>query len=141
MLFLPLLATQLRFIQFSSNTDNLPKFAEAVCAIDCAHPRLRPHPHRFRFYNGAKRCHCLYVQTLCGLNGEIFDVFIAEGKNNDRGLLMKSCVNDQLRSRGMKALGDRGYNITYTIVAPKDNPNMYLLLITSITSTITSELS
>lgn len=121
---LPHLVSCLDFIKIPDSTSHLPHYAGAVAAIDCsAHPRLRPHPLQSRFYNGAKQFHCLYVQVLCGLNGHIYDVYIGEGKNNDRGMLTVSGVNAKMREKNMKALGDRGYNTTSTIVAPKDNPN------------------
>lgn len=120
---LPLIENNLDYIKFPEVGTILPQFMGASSAIDCtAHRRFRPHPLQCRFYNGGKGYHCLYTQLVCGLNGEIFHVYIAEGRNNDLGLLTKSHIQMELRENKMKCLGDRGYNETETVLVPLHNP-------------------
>lgn len=78
---LPIIKSKLNYIKFPETFPN--KVMGAVGAIDCsAHPKNRSSPQYF-YYNGFKGYHCLYSQVTVGLDGKLYHLYIANGKNND----------------------------------------------------------
>jgi len=85
-------------------------FAGGQFAIDCtSHFRRRVHPGQRLFYRGDKHAHFLTAQVTLSLTGILYDVQIALGHNNDKGLFNLS-IREYVESMNITGLSDRGYS-------------------------------
>ena len=98
-------------------------FEQTQAAIDCtSHFRNRVHPRQADYYRYDKHGFFFSAQILCGLGGELFDVQIGLGHNNDRGMLKLTGLKQKFIEEGSKILGDRGYS--WPIITPDETKSI-----------------
>lgn len=96
-------------------------FCGAQVLIDCSsHLRKRVHPCQQLYYWGDVGGHQLTVQTITDIHGNIIDVVIALGHNNDSGVFNLSGRKDFMEQMNICGLSDRGYNSTH-LIRPDDS--------------------
>jgi hypothetical protein len=79
---------------------------EVYGAVDCTnHPRTRVHPYRSYYYRRDKGFMIL-GQLVTGLNGEIYQVDLLCGHNNDPGAFEISSLKKFLVTHQIKLLSD-----------------------------------
>lgn len=112
---LPKIYVTLREIEWPSRWMQHP-FEGVVGAIDCtAHFRWRVHPKQADYYRGDKHAFFLSAQVVCLLNGEIVNVVLGLGHNNDAGMFKLTGLKEMVISQDLKLLADRGYPSIYTV--------------------------
>ncbi len=81
-----------------------------VGAIDCSpYYRDRIHPFEGDLYRGDHGKHSLTVQLVTALTGELLDVEILLGHNNDSGVFAITGMADFLQLHGIRLAADCGY--------------------------------
>lgn len=96
---------------------------DAAAAIDCTcHSRYRVHPWSCEWYRGDVHEHFVAAQLICDLRGEIMDVQLRLGHNNDRGMYNSTDTEARLAACGIRALADAGYSASDQLVVPSDLP-------------------
>ncbi|KAL6051489.1 DDE Tnp4 domain-containing protein [Balamuthia mandrillaris] len=86
-------------------------FEMVAGAIDCtSHYRCRVHPGQALYYRGDKHGHFLSAQVVCTLDGEILDVQLLLGHNNDKACYKLSGIRVLLHQNGIRLLADDGYS-------------------------------
>jgi len=102
-----------------------PVFAGASAAIDCTcHLRHRVHPWSSEWYRGDVHEHFVAAQLLCSLSGEMYDVQLGLGHNNDRRMYGATNMEERLAQHGIKALADGGYTASEQLLVPSDFPQL-----------------
>lgn len=87
-----------------------PGFSGAQFSIDCtSHYRRRVHPRQELYYRGDKRAHFLTAQVVVSIEGIPYDVQIALGHNNDKGVFNLT-IRDYVQENNILGLADRGYS-------------------------------
>jgi hypothetical protein len=90
-------------------------------AIDCAsHFRFRVHPGQADYYRGDKHRHFLTAQVVTGLDGQIYNMQLGLGHNNDQGMLGLTGMKEFLFNNDIKLLADGGYS-NLRLVVPDEN--------------------
>jgi hypothetical protein len=91
---------------------------ESICgAIDCSpHFRNRTHPGSLFYYRGDYRDYFFTVQAICGLDGELYQVDIGFGHNNDSGMLHLTNMPSFLREHNYNLLADGTYSRKYVVI-------------------------
>jgi hypothetical protein len=85
-------------------------FAGAQFNMDCtSHFRNRVHPGQHLYYRGDKHAHFLTAQVTVSLSGTLYDVRIALGHNNDKGVFNLT-TRDYVEEMNLTGLTDRGYS-------------------------------
>ncbi|MDO8997886.1 MAG: transposase family protein, partial [Sediminibacterium sp.] len=113
---IPILFVKLNYIGWPAQYDINSLGVHAV--IDCsAHPRLRVHPGSADYYRGDKRRNMEVSQVVCGLQGEIYDIVIGKGHNNDQAMFNISGLRMHIELNDFILLADRGYS-HHLIITP-----------------------
>jgi hypothetical protein len=108
-------------------------------AIDCtAHFRRRVHPGQALFYRADKRGHFWYAQVVVGLQGEVWDVKLVAGHNNDQGALHLTGMSDLLAEKELYLAGDGGYSHPHIITMDEHNSPRFNYMISSLRSVVES---
>ncbi len=108
-------------IRFPPSFSPIVELKNAVGAIDCTpHFRERVHPGSLLYYRGDYKDYFLSCQLVVGFDGQLWDVFIGLGQNNDMGIYQQSELSDYLRLKDITLLGDKGYISQLCITAPKE---------------------
>lgn len=80
-------------------------------AIDCtSHFRWRVHPRQADYYRADKHAFFLTAQVVCGLTGELYNVTLGLGHNNDKGMLNLTHMKEFLSDHDLRWLADKGYS-------------------------------
>lgn len=105
---LPILYSRLNYMRPLSNGQ--PQMKGCIGIIDCTpHMRDRVHPRSLDYYRGDKKYYFLTTQAITHLNGDLADVVVALGHNNDQALFKISHTNEYLEKNRLNLLADRGY--------------------------------
>lgn len=113
---IPILFVKLNYIGWPAQYNINSLGVHAV--IDCsAHPRLRVHPGSADYYRGDKRRNMEVSQVVCGLQGEIYDIVIGKGHNNDQAMFNISGLRMHIELNDFILLADRGYS-HHLIITP-----------------------
>jgi hypothetical protein len=89
-------------------------------AIDCTnHPRTRVHPWQANFFRRDKGFMIL-GQVVCGLEGQIYQVDLLSGHNNDAGALIITNMKEFLVTHQIKLLADSSYH-HHLLETPNNN--------------------
>jgi hypothetical protein len=122
---IPLLYNVLReakLIEYPDWSTIVPGFAGSLFNIDCtSHFRRRVHPGQHLYYRGDKHAHFLTAQVMVSLTGVLYDVQIALGHNNDKGVFNLT-VRDYLEQENLTGLADRGYS--HPLLVRPDNTDI-----------------
>ena len=96
-------------------------FKATSAAIDCTpHFRRRVHPQQGDWYRGDKHGHFMNAQVVCSLRGEIYNVQLLQGHNNDQGCFNITKVKQLLEALQLHWLADNGYS-HHRLVVPDDS--------------------
>lgn len=125
---IPRLLSTLHFIGWPRELKQHKALA-IVGAIDCSpYFRDRIHPNSGGLYRGDHGKHALTVQLITSLTGEIYDVVVLLGHNNDSGAYRLTGVDSFLRLHGLKLAADNGYGDIHLVTPSDTNPLNHLLL-------------
>ena len=100
-------------------------FYDANAAIDCtSHLRYRVHPWSAEWYRGDVGEHFVTAQLVCGLDGQMFDVQLGQGHNNDnaKGMYTSTDTETRLADAGIVVLADDGYTTSDRVVTAHSVP-------------------
>jgi len=119
---MPILFCNIKHIKWPECFDSLEHaFEHVVGAIDCSsHFRWRVHPGQVDYYRGDKHAHFLSAEVVCSLDGNIWQVILALGHNNDRGVFKERGTKEFVEEKHIKLLADRGYSHA-NLVTPQDD--------------------
>ena len=117
---LPVLAANLHFIHMSEEvfeigaidfTDKNGKDVKIEGQIDCTdHPRYRVHPGSLDLFRFDKQEYFLLAQVTINNVGNIANVKVVKGHNNDKGCFNRSNLKTYLRANDIYLLADNGYS-------------------------------
>lgn len=97
-------------------------FEELVGLIDCgSHFCYRVHPQQADLYQADKHGFFLTAQVVCGVNGIIYNIQLALGHNNDKGVFILTKMSDFLEEHQIRFGADRGYKSHHRVVKPSDS--------------------
>jgi len=98
----------------------LPHFSGASGVTDCtAHLRNRVHPWSTEYYRGDLHEHFITAQQTCALSGNIWDVQLAPGHNNDQAMFNNTDMETTILARNTRLLADLGYT-SDAVIRPDD---------------------
>jgi len=90
-----------------------------LAAIDCtSHFRERTHPKQAEFYRGDKHAFFWNAQVVISLSGNILNVQLLMGHNNDQGSFNKTAMGEMLERLALFWLADSGYH--HRLIRPTD---------------------
>jgi len=102
-------------LNFETNLDRL------VGAIDCSsHPRSRVHPEQYYWYRADKGYHFMTSQLVVSLDGQILDVALGKGHNNDQGMYKLTKMNEFLTLQDYQLVADGGYSASALITPDEE---------------------
>jgi len=76
---------------------------------------LTVHPRQADYYRGDKHAHFFTAQIIVSLYGEIWDVNLGLGHNNDKAMLILTNTKQYLLDNNIKLLADKGYSFVNLI--------------------------
>ncbi len=118
---LPLLAAHLNEIDWPTDYWNEHPFEQVVGAIDCsAHLRNRP-SHQRQYYRSDKHRCLLLAQVVCNMRGQLMDVQLLKGHNNDQGAFNLTGTNLFLDENNVQMLADGGYRHPMLVTPQHDD--------------------
>jgi len=125
---LPKVTARLNFIMWNPHPPQ-HKLLGVVGAIDCS-PFYR---NRMSFwsgglYRGDHGEHALTVQLVVSLTGELYDVSILLGHNNDAGAYRITEMDKFLLQYGLTLAADNGYRHSHLLCPDSKQPNNSMLL-------------
>lgn len=95
-------------------------FENLVGAIDCtSHFRWRVHPRQSDYYCADKHAFFISTKVVCSITGEIWNVVLGKGHNNDKALFNISGMKQKLENLNQKLAADRGYSHRL-LITPND---------------------
>lgn len=94
---------------------------ELVGIIDCtSHFRYRVHPRQADYYRADKHGFFITAQVVINLSGQLLNVHLGLGHNNDRGMFRITKMDERIEQDQVYLLADRGYS-HHRLIIPDDN--------------------
>lgn len=107
----PILCASLSIISWPLRWNPFVEFEHVSGAIDCTpHFRIRTHPRQADFYRGDKHAFFWNAQVIVSLSGNILNVKLLMGHNNDQGSFNLTSMGGFLEREGLHWLADKGYH-------------------------------
>jgi len=107
----PVLCASLSIISWPLRWNPLVDFENVSGAIDgTAHFRIRTHPRHADFYRGDKHACFWNAQVVVSLAGNILNVRLVMGHNNDQGTFNLTLMRNFLEQQQLYWLADKGYH-------------------------------
>jgi hypothetical protein len=117
----PILCASLSIISWPLRWDLSIEFENVSAVIDCTpHFRERTHPRQADFYRGDKHAFFWNAQVIVSLRGDLFNVQLLMGHNNDQGTFNQTAMGALLERLGLFWLADSGYH-HHRLVRPTED--------------------
>lgn len=97
-----------------------------VGSVDCtSHFRFRVHPRQADYYRADKHGFFITAQVTINLFGQLIDVHLGLGHNNDRGMFRISGLNTFIEMNQIFLLADKGYSHDRLVTPDDDMPRSW----------------
>lgn len=95
-------------------------------SVDCtSHFRFRVHPRQADYYRADKHGFFITAQVTISLSGQLYNVQLGLGHNNDRGMFRLTKLDQFLSQNNCYLLADKGYSHDYLITPDDDMPKVW----------------
>lgn len=116
----PVLCASLSVISWPLHWIQYVDFENVSAAIDgTPHFRVRTHPRQADFYRGDKHAFFWNAQVVVSIDGDILNVQLLMGHNNDQGSFNQTAMAELLERLQLLWLADKGYH-HHRLVKPND---------------------